>query len=512
MAAYEVIVVGSGAGGLAAALTVAQRGRSCLLLEALPSFGGYLHPFQRRGYTFDTGLHYVSTLTEGHGLWKALEALGVRKAIDFVELDPDGFDRFVFPDFEFAMCKGHERFKERLIARFPREERGIRRFFEVMRQVDRAMSDASMLSRGPLGILRYGLKHPLMLKYSRISYQALLDEVTSDVRLQAVLAGQSGTYALPPARASVLIALLVIDHFLAGASYPRGGSRALLDALLEALQARGVDMASRARVTQIDRRGGEFRVRTASGAEHRARAVISNADPAITLARLAAPRLVPARIRKKARRLRPSTGAVYACVGTDLDLDALGMTDANIQQYESYDLNQIYDSMTAATLQERVPYCFITSPSLKDPQGGHAPQGRHTIEIVAAARYSDFQWWADQPPMQRRPEYESLKCSIGRQLVRAAERHAPGLSEHMEVVEYATPLTSAYWVSAVQGGMYGPEETPDQMGLGRFPHGTCGVEGLYLAGAGTIGAGISACLASGIGAARKAIEHLETIG
>jgi phytoene dehydrogenase-like protein len=202
---------------------------------------------------------------------------------------------------------------------------------------------------------------------------------------------------------------------------------------------------------------------------------------------------------------------VYACVGTDLDLPSLGMTDANIQQYESYDLNQIYASMTVETLQERVPYCFITSPSLKDPQGGHAPEGHHTIEIVAAARYSDFQWWGDQPPMKRAPEYEALKSSIGRQLVRAAERYMPGLSEHIEVVEYATPLTSAYWVNAVQGAMYGPEETPDQMGLGRFPNGTCGVDGLYLAGAGTIGAGISACLASGMQAARKAVRYLDTM-
>jgi phytoene dehydrogenase-like protein len=111
--------------------------------------------------------------------------------------------------------------------------------------------------------------------------------------------------------------------------------------------------------------------------------------------------------------------------------------------------------------------------------------------------------------MQRGADYEALKERIGQQLVRAAERHAPGLSAHIQVVEYATPLSSAYWVNAVQGAMYGPEMTPEQMGLGRFTNGTCGVAGLYLAGAGTIGAGISACLASGIGAARRAVEYLE---
>jgi phytoene dehydrogenase-like protein len=285
----------------------------------------------------------------------------------------------------------------------------------------------------------------------------------------------------------------------------------LLDALLDALQAHGVERIGRTRVARIDRQGDAFLVCTTSGAEYRARAVISNADPTITLGELVAPQIVPARVRNKARRLRPSTGAVYAFVGTDLDLSAAGMTDANIQQYESYNLNGIYASLNATALQERVPYCFITSPSLKDPQGGHAPAGRHTIEIVAAADYADFEPWADEPPMRRRPEYEALKERIARQLVRAAERHTPGLSQHIEVIETATPLTSAYWVNAVRGAMYGPEMTPDQMGLGRFTNGACGIAGLYLAGAGTIGAGISACLASGIGAGRQAVEYLESI-
>jgi all-trans-retinol 13,14-reductase len=512
MAECDVVVVGSGAGGLSAAVTVAESGHSCLLLEAMPSFGGYLNPFQRKGYTFDIGLHYVSTLTEGHGLWKALDALGIREEIEFIELDPDGFDRLVFPDFEFAICKGKERLRARLIAEFPGEERGINRFFEVMEELNAAMADTDALGGGFLKMLGYLLKHPVMIKHSRIPYQALLDEVTSDVRLQAVLAGQSGTYALPPARASVFIALGVINHYLAGATYPRGGSGALRDALVDALRMHGAEMANRARVTQIGKWDDEFLVQTASGAKHVARAVVSDADPAITLGELVDPQLLPSKMRTRVGRLRPSLGAVYACLGTDLDLPAAGMTDANIHQYESYDINQIYASLTAETLQERAPCCFITSPSVKDPEGGHAPEGHHTIEILASAGYQDFAKWADHPPMKRGPEYEALKSKIGQQLILAAERHVPGLSAHLQVVEYATPLSSAYWVNAVRGAMYGLEETPDQMGMGRFSNFTTGLDGLYLAGSGTYGGGILACLESGIGSGRKAIEYLETSG
>jgi len=512
MAEYDVMVVGSGAGGLSAATMAARSGRSVLLLEAMPAFGGYLNPFRRKGYTFDTGLHYVGKVRPGEPFWRALEALGIHERVEWVELDPECIDRLIFPDYEFALCAGREPFKDALIATFPREERGIHRFFAVMDTLTAATRDPSAMMGGPLQMLGYLLKHPALLKYARLPYQTLLDEVTSDVRLQAVLAGQSGTYVLPPARASVLIALLVLDHYLDGAYYPKGGSGALRDALLNALHEQGAETVNRERVVGIDRRGGTFQIKTASGAEYAARTVISDADPAITLGQLADPRLVPARMRKRAARLRPSLSAYHAFVGTDLDLPALGMSSANIHRYESLDVNAVYERLDVSTLTERMPYCFVTSPSTKDPQGGHAPAGKHTLQIFCAARYEDLQEWAGLAPGSRGAEYEAIKEGIGRQLIRTAEGLIPGLSRHLDLVEYATPLSHEYWVNAVQGGLYGPEETADQMGLGRFVSFRSGIDGLYLAGAGTLGGGVNACIGSGIQAATLAIAYLEGRG
>jgi phytoene dehydrogenase-like protein len=110
--------------------------------------------------------------------------------------------------------------------------------------------------------------------------------------------------------------------------------------------------------------------------------------------------------------------------------------------------------------------------------------------------------------MKRGEEYETLKKKFGLRLVKAAERYIPTLSEHMECVEYATPLSNEYWVNAVRGGCYGPEQTPDQFGRGRFTTFTAGIEGLFLVGAGTLGGGIMACIASGVFAGEKAAKLL----
>lgn len=505
MADYQAIVIGSGAGGLSAALALARSGLSVLVLEAMPSFGGYLNPFRRKQYTFDTGLHYLGQMGKGEPFRNLLDALGIGDKVDFVELDPEGFDRYAFPDYEFRLCKGKERFRDKLIGDFLKEERGIHKFFEVFDKILKAMDASESVEGGPLRMLGFLLKHPVMIRYSRIPYQKLLDEVTSDRRLQAVLTANFGTYGLPPARASVMPAVAVWGHYLDGAYYPKGGSGALRDAFVNALQSNGAEMKTRSRVVRIDKRGNEFQVETEAGERHTARVVISNADPVITLGKLMNAQIVPSKIQKRVQLLRPSIGTFYAFIGTDLDLPALGISSASIHHSEQFDMNKMYESLDTWTHQESLPgYYFITSPSMKDPDGGHAPQNRHTVEIVTFVNYHMFEKWADSPSMKRGDEYKALKEKVGEGLVKAAERYIPNLSGHLDCVEYATPLTNEYWVNAVRGGCYGPEQTPDQVGPGRFNAFTAGIEGLFLVGAGTLGGGIMPCVASGVSAAGKA--------
>jgi phytoene dehydrogenase-like protein len=511
MADFQVIVIGSGAGGLSAALFLARQGSSVLLLEAMSSFGGYLNPFRRGPYTFDTGVHYLGELGRDEAFANLLNTLGIADKLDFVELDPEGFDRFVFPDYEFTVCKGKERYREKLIRAFPKEENGIKKYFNVLDRTAKATQASVSSGTGPLGVLGFLLKHPVMLKYGRATYQKLLDEVTTDKLLQAVLAAQSGTYGLSPAKASALIPLLVLNHFINGVYYPKGGSGAFRDAFMVALRGHGAQTKRLKRVVGIDKKADEFIVKIDSGEQYTAKVVVSNADPVLTLGRLVNPEIIPFKIREKVSRLRPSVGAFYTFIGTDLNLPSLGITTANIWHYDDIDINKIYDTADVSLMQENVRALFITSPSVKDPEGGHAPQGRHIVEIITMIGYDSFKKWAGSPSMKRGEDYKDFKHRIGNCLIKAAEKYIPNLSGHLDHVEYATPLSNEYWVNAVRGGSYGLEHTPDQMGPGRFGSFTAGIEGLFLVGAGTLGGGVSACVASGVLAGGNVAKYLESL-
>ena len=507
MKEYDVVVVGSGAGGLAATATTARAGLSVLLLEASSEFGGYINAFKRKGYTFDTGLHYLGQLGEGQGFRRLLERVGVADRVEFVELSPECFDRHVFAShgYELKIPKGAEALRERLATDFPKEKSAIDGFIDVLRDAERF---SKLMGGFSLRKLVQALPAmPRMMRIMRATYGKLLDDLTKDPLLKAALSANWGTCGLPPKYASAFMMLMIWLHYLNGGYYPKGGSNALKGAFIDVAKEHGAELKNRSRVKRIGRRGDRFEVETEAGELFGARAVISNADPLITYTELCERDMVPKTLLLKARNMKYSVGAFYAFVGTDIDLKSHGLTDANLSHHDTEDHDATYEAMMSRD-EPRVPPSFmITSTTLKDPGGGHAPEGRHAVEIITFVGFEPFKQWADKPLMKRGEDYEELKRRLGYELLGMVEVYIPDLTSRLDYVEFATPLSNLYWVNAPFGASYGPDHTPNQVGPGRFSI-SSPIRGLFLCGAGTIGCGVATCIASGYMAGRKAAKYL----
>jgi all-trans-retinol 13,14-reductase len=505
---FDAIVVGSGAGGLAAGLKIARHGHSVLLLEAAPELGGCLSPLEISGYTFHLGVHYLGELAEGGKFRQSLDDLGLTDRIELVELDPEAIDRYVFPDFELRLCKGEERFMEELIDLFPAEERWIRRYFEILDSVVLASEDLLDMELGAMSLLAWLVRHPVMVKYGRAPYQALLDSVTENIRLQTALAACWFDYMLPPARASASYGVGTWNHYLSGGFYPLGGSAALRDAFVDSLREHDAQLETSARVTAIDRRGEELVVSFAKGEEATAAVVVSDVDPVVTLGTLVDPELASFKVLRKAKHLSPSASVFGLLIGTDLDLEACGLTNGNLVHYNGYDVNEIFARSTDSRAPAVADCFLINSPSVRDPGGNVTPTGLHSLEVLSAASYEAFEPWAKLAPEERGEDYEDFVASLQEQMLTTAETYLPGLSRHLHFVQPLTPLDLERRLNLVRGGIYGPELTPTQLGPGRFANATCGIDGLFLAGAGTKGGSVRYCVTSGIQAGEKALAAL----
>lgn len=480
MKRWDLVVVGSGVGGLVAALTALTRGRSVVVLEAAKQLGGYLNPFKRGAYRFDPGVHYLGECGEGQTLRALFDTLSVE--VSFRELSPDGFDRLVFPGYEVSVPRGAARYEARLRADFPKEEQGLRSFFVAVEEFhDAAMAWQKLAGGGP--------PPDFFVRHAKTTYGELLAHHFQDPMLRAVLAAQAGNYALPPARASALVGLGVLDHYLGGAYFPVGGGGAIRDALVQRIRALGGELHTNHAVTRIEVKAGRVQgVQCDNGSFFDSRAVVSNVDASTTFLELMARDATPPRLRARAAGIRPSLGSLNLFIGTSLDLST-AMTDANIWHYDLTDVDAVYEPALRGEIG--MGAFFVAAPGLKE--GAASPS---TLIVVAIAPYAPFETWESEKSMRRGVAYMAFKDQLASGYMERLERYVPGINRNVDVLELATPVTNAFYTGARAGGMYGPEQTPEQSGPFRQRIDS-GIPGLYLCGASTLGAGVVPCAMSG---------------
>ncbi|MBX2798513.1 MAG: NAD(P)/FAD-dependent oxidoreductase [Myxococcales bacterium] len=503
---YDVVVVGSGIGGLVAALTCARSGQSVLVLEAGKQFGGYTNPFARKKFNFDPGLHYIGQCQRGGSFRRLLDRLGLEH-VDFAELDPDGFDHYVFPDYDVKNCKGLDRFRDRLAADFPRERRGLDRFFKLIEDVDYTLSNAMKVRSARAG-LSMARRLPSVLRWSRASLGDCLDHYFTEPQLKAALAGPVGDLGLPPSRMSAWMHMALLAHYAGGAFVPRGGAGHLRDAFVEALEGHGAMLLRNRRVEQILYDGQQVRgVRTAKGETFGATQVISNASATATYGMVGEDHL-PRRLMRKLRNTEYSYGSICIFMGVDGALDTSQIGSTNVWNYDSTDIDALFSEQAMGDYRNIGGY-FLTVPTNKDPGGGLAPEGMQTVEIVALCGHEPFASWYGEKSMKRGEDYEALKADIADHFIERAEKHLPGLSDHVVLREVGTPATNVSYTLAPEGSAYGLAHTVDQTPPFRFGA-RAPLDGLYLCGASVISAGIVACAASGRMAAKYALQDAGT--
>jgi all-trans-retinol 13,14-reductase len=504
---WDAIVIGSGLGGLTAAAYLQTNGLRTTVLEQYDVAGGSSHVFRRKGrWEFDVGLHYIGDCHPGGGIPGILGGVGLADKIEFLPMDRDGFDTLVFPDLTFKVPAGWDAYLERLIEVFPEEQKGLERCVGTLRSIARQLISSSP-PRSPLGAIRYAFKAPSVVRWQRASLGDLFDACHLSDRARAVIAGESGNYAAPPSRVSVMLHAVLIDHFMrSGGYYPKGGGQMLAGMLVESIKAHGGEVRTHARVERILVEDGKARgVELTGGERIEAPIVVSDADLKRTLLEMVGAEHLSGKTVERVGGYRMALGLFSVYLGLDIDLRER-MPNTNYWVHPGHDPEATYGPLYEGRLPDELPF-YITSASVKDPEtDAIAPPGCSSLEVITMVP-GDYEFWrVERGPAagerySRNPEYLEIKEEVTERLIDGAERILGPIREHIEWREASTPITQERYTLVSGGTPYGLEHSPDQWGM-RRPRPRTEIEGLYLAGGNTVYAhGIAGVMAGGVGTA-----------
>ncbi len=474
----SAVVIGSGIGGLACAGALAARGRGVVVLEQAETPGGYLSSFQRRGFTFDSGVDCIAGLDADGLLTRLLESLGVGGRLTPLRLDPIRVSRF--PGLTVRVDASLPAYTDRLCRLFPAERDGIAAYF---RRADEIYSDiARMMETVATPRQAAASSTGALMRYGHLAYGDLLRLDIRDPRLSAVLSDRCPFLGVSPRRASATrMVALIMSYFRSGAFRPRGGHQQLADVLVDGIRRMGGEVHLGRPATAIRVEGDRCdRVLTADGAEFPADHVVSNADVVETFGRLIGGKVGEAVLAETgARPLSPSFYVAYAGVRGGVSPPA-----SSVGSFDGFDLDGV--------LGRYVPFSNadplgITVPTVEDPS--LAPPG-HDVCIVH-----------ELIPPEYALAWEKEKDACLQGLLERSARVVPGLTERLVHCEAATPATLERYTRNRRGAAYGWDQTPH---LARVRH---GIRNLHLAGHwAETGGGVLAAAFSGMQVAARIVR------
>ena len=492
---YDVIVIGSGIGGLVTATQLAAKKAKVLVLERYLIPGGSAGYFEREGYRFDVGASMIFGFGEKgttNLLTRALDAVGmsIETVIDPVQIHyhlPDGL--------ELRVHRKYENFLQELIGIFPHEEKGIRRFYGECWNIFNCLNSMELLSLEELGyLMRVFFQHPLsclgLVKYLPQNTGDIARRHIKDPKLLKFIDMECYCWSVMPASHTPAInaGMVFSDRHYGGINYPKGGVGQIAQKLVTGLEKYGGEIQYKARVTEILLENGKaVGVKLANGKKYYAKRIVSNATRWDTFEKLLSPDQMPAQEKRWQQRYKKSPSFLSLHLGVSAEVLPIGTECHHILLEEWNNMENPEGTI------------FVSIPTLLDPD--LAPAGHHIIHTFTPSWIEDWQGLSPQA-------YQEKKEVAASQLINRLEAIIPGLSAGLNYQEVGTPRTHRRFLGR-DDGTYGPIPSRKLAGLLGMPFNRTAIPQLYCVGDSTFpGQGLNAVAFSGFACGHRVAVDL----
>ena len=414
---YDVVIIGSGLGGLVCGSLLAREGKKVLVLERQAQPGGCMQSYQRGGLSFDTGLHYIGGLAEGQQLHKVFSHLGLMQ-LPWVRLDADGFDRVTIGQQTFPLAEGYDRFAETLGEYFPEEKEGLRQYVKLMRDL------------------------PPMEEIGPVNAYDWLESLFHNPLLINVLAGSAIKMELRKESLPLFTFAHGMSSYIASSWRLRGGGHLIVDTLVNDINRLGGKVICHTEINKlIEKDGRMVAAQCSKGNVYEGDVFISDVHPQVTFGWLDESKLIKNMFRRRINVMENSTGIFT--VSLVLKQGTLPYFNHNKYVYKKPNVWTFYEDT------EDVGGVMVSCRAPEE--GDYARQ----IDLMTPVSWKLFESWEDTTVGRRGEGYETLKDQLADECIRLAERVVPGLSGMVEKRYTSTPLTYRDYTLSPCGSAYG---------------------------------------------------------
>ncbi|BBZ09435.1 phytoene dehydrogenase [Mycolicibacterium doricum] len=472
----RVVVVGAGLSGLSAALQLAGRGRTVTVLERETFAGGRMGRLDINGYRLDTG---PTVLTMPDIIEDAFAAVGdsMTGRLELDRVDPayrasfaDGSSLHVHTD-PTTMAGEIERFAGSDAAE------GYLRLRTWLTRLYQAEFNGFIASNfdSPLSLLTPQLARLAAMGGFR-RWDRMVRKYITDERLRRIFTFQALYAGVPPHKALAAYAVIAYMDTVAGVYFPRGGMRAVPDAMAASATDAGVEFRYGSTVSVLERSadGRVTAVRTDAGDRIPTDAVVLTTELPTTYRLLG-------RTPRRLLPLRPAPSAVVAHVGC-------GAVDAGVAHH-----NILFGGAWEQTFRDIIeegrvmsdPSLLVTRPTAGDPS--LAPPGRDLLYILAPAPNNAV----------GQVDWSRASDAYVEGMLATVRRRMPAVGDDLELLHVVDPDGWARQDMAA-GTPFALAHTFGQTGPFRPANTVRGADNVVLAGSSTVpGVGVPTALLSG---------------
>ena len=418
MTKSDIIIIGSGLGGLEVALMMAKEGRKVLVLERQHQAGGCMQSYRRGRLNFDTGLHYVGGLEEGGQLYDAFESLGLM-TLPWMQMDADCFEEIHIGGRTFRWPQGKKRFINAMKNYFPDEEKGLDLYGELLDCTD----ELWMQKTNAWEYLTSIISDPLLL-------QVLSAPATCKMELRKE--------TLP-----LFTYVHGIAPFIESSWRLAGDGNMLVSCLVEQIRAYGGEVLTDKDVVSLKEEDGRIvQALCADGTSYEADFFVSNAHPAVTCSLVGESALMKKVFRRR-MGMQPNTFGIFT-LHLQLRSSSLPYFNHNKLVFAEPDC---WDMAVDKSLAVKG-----IMMSARIPEKG---ENVVNIDILTPMLWEVVEEYDGTKLFHRPKAYKEMKARVAEQCLALAETVIPGLGEMILKTWSSTPLTYKDYNLTPEGSAFG---------------------------------------------------------